>query len=380
MRYNFNKIIGFNTIAKYRLLTILAIGIVLQECPAQEDVLIYNTDTPELFPIWHRIADFSPKLRAVESAELSPDGRFAVSGSKFGYKVMLWNTTDGSLVWENAHESEVECVVFSPDGKRIATGGEDFMVRIWEVSSGKQLASWEHDGGLDGITWSHDGSIIASGSEAGDAWLWNGQDYSLVGKIKTGSTINSLRFTKNDAYLAVGGNNQIKDPLTQKTVYHGFAALIDVKAQKVIREYKGMEASVKSVRISPDEKYLATGGFDNTARIFDFETGGLLHTFKRPLRVEAVDFTPDGQYLAIGGHELQISFIRLRDFKEVSHLKSPRTEYIHFSKDGRLMLTSHEDSGLLSLYMFLSNTQHTGAYHKLADDQLNNRDLKDNRK
>jgi len=344
-----------------------------------QEVKIYNTDAPEILNIWHRIGDFSPKLRAVESAELSPDGRLAVSGSKFGYKVMLWNTADGSLVWENAHDSEVECVVFSPDGKRIATGGEDFMVRIWDVATGEQLASWEHDGGLDGITWSHDGSLIASGSEAGDAWLWNGSDYSLIGKIKTGSTINSLRFTKDDAYLAVGGNNQIKDPQSQNTIYKGFASLIEVKTQKVIREYNGMEGSVKSVRISPDEQFLATGGFDKTARIFDFKTGELLHTYERPLRVEAVDFTPDGQYLAIGGHELQITFIRMSDFKEVSQLATPRTEYIHFSRDGRLMLTAHEDSGLVSLYMFLSNVQQGATYHKLADEQLNNRDLNKNR-
>ena len=339
---------------------------------------IFNTDAPEIINVWHRIGDFSPKLRAVESAELSPDGRLAVSGSKFGYKVMLWNTVDGTLVWENEHDSEVECVVFSPDGKRIATGGEDYMVRIWEVSTGKQLAAWEHDGGLDGITWSHDGTIIASGSETGDAWLWNGNDYSLIGRIKTGSTINSLQFTQDDVYLAVGGNIQTKDVKTQETIYDGFASLIEVEAQKVIREYEGIEGSVKSVRISPDENFLATGGFDSTARIFDFDTGELLQTFERPLKVEAVAFTPDNQYLAIGGHELQITFIRLGDFEEVIDLPCPRTEYIHFSEDGRLMLTAHEDSGLVSLYMFLSNTQHKGIYHKLADDQLNNRDLKGN--
>lgn len=344
-----------------------------------QDEKIYNTEAPELFNVWHRMADFSPRLRAVEAAELSPDGRLAVSGSKFGYKVMLWNTADGSLVWENEHDSEVECVIFSPDGKRIATGGEDYMVRVWDVTTGRQLAAWEHDSGLDGITWSHNGRILATGSEAGDAWLWDGDTYKELGKISTGSTINSLQFTKEDDFLVVGGNNQVKNEDTGKTDYFGFASLIDVKTQKVIREYTGMQGSVKSVRISPNEKLLATGGFDNTARIFDFKTGKLLKTLKRPLKVEAVDFTADGHYLAIGGHELQVTFIRLSDFEEVSFIKSPRTEYIDISNDGRLMLTAHEDSGLISLYMFLSNTQQSGSYQKIADKQLNNRDLKGNR-
>lgn len=351
----------------------------VQQTSGQQESHIYNSETPEVFNVWHRIADFSDRLRAVESAEFSPDGRLAVSGSKFGYKVMLWNTADGSLRWENGHDSEVECVVFSPDGKRIASGGEDFMVRIWEVETGKQLTSWEHDGGLDGITWSHDGTVIATGSEVGDAWLWSGTDYSFIGKIKTGSAINSLQFTKDDSFLVVGGNIQTQDPKTRNTIYSGFALLIDVKKKEVVRNFEGLAGSVKSVRISPDEKFIATGGFDNTARIFKFDTGEMVKTFERPLKVEAIAFTPDQQYLAIGGHELQITFVRLKDVKEVGHIVCPRTEYIDFSADGRLMLTAHEDSGLLSLYMLLSDTQQKGNYQKIADEQLNNRDLKSNK-
>lgn len=343
----------------------------------EEKNLIYNSKAPDIFPLWHRVADFSTRLRAVEAAELSPDGRLAVSGSKFGYKVMLWRTADGSLVWENEHESEVECVVFSPDGKRIASGGEDYYVRIWDVESGRQLAAWEHDSGLDGITWSHDGKLIATGSEAGDAWLWDGDTYENIARIKTGSTINSLNFTKDDRHLLVGGNIQTPDPQTGTKQYDGFASLIDVKARKIIRQYQGHGASVKSVRISPDEKYIATGGFDSTARVFDFKTAELLHTAKRTLRVEAIAFTPDGQYLAIGSQEPQITFIRLSDYQQVLELPCPRVEYLDLSDDGRLLLTAHEDSGLLSLYMMLSNSGYTGVYQKISNQQLNNRDLQD---
>jgi len=78
-------------------------------------------------------------------------------------------------------------------------------------------------------------------------------------------------------------------------------------------------------------------------------------------------------------HQLKISFYRLSDFELAYELPCPRTEYIDFSADGRLMLTAHEDSGLLSLYMLLSDTQGKhDLYQRLSQQQLNNRDLRKN--
>ena len=354
---------------------VLSIFIAFSSVVRGQPIPIYSADTPQVVPLWHRVADFSDRLRAVESAELSPDGRYAVSGSKFGYRVMLWRVADGALMWEKAHESEVECVTFSPDGKRIATGGEDYYVRIWDAATGQELYQWEHDSGLDGIAWSHDGTIIASGSEAGEAFFWDASNYQLLGKVKAGSTINSLAFTKNDSLLVVAGNVQTPDG-NGGTHYGGFAKLIDVSQRRAIRGYEGHTGSIKSVRFSPDEKQIATGSFDSTARIFDVQSGELLQTFKEPMRVEAVAFTSDGQYVLTGGHQLKVSFYRTSDFKLAYELPTPRTEYLDFSTDGRLLLTAHEDSGLLSLYMMLSDIQAKGDYQKIADDQLNNRDLK----
>ncbi len=362
----------------FRTLACLCMSCILWPLSAQES--IYNGEQPEIQNIWYRIADVTPKLRAVEAAELSPDGLLAVSGSKFGYKVMLWSVLDGSLVWENRHESEVECVVFSPDGHRIASGGEDFFVRIWDVATGAQLKSWEHPSGLDGITWSHDGQIIATGAEDGTAFFWDAETYEMLWKISVGSTINSLHFTKDDKQILLGGNYQNPDPENPgEIIYTGYAKLVDLDARSIIREYGTHDASVKSVRISPDEKMIATASFDRHAKIFDFESAEEMASFEESRRIEAVAFSGDSQYLLTGGHHKRITFYRLRDMQKVLEYPTPKCEYIDISHDGRLMLTAHEDSGLLGLHMFLSNLQHDFTrYHKTADAQLNNRDLKGN--
>lgn len=337
---------------------------------------IYNQERPTVQNIWHRVGDYSAGLRSVESAEISADSRLIVSGAKFGYAVMLWQTADGALLWEKVHESEVEAVTFSPDSKRIATGGEDFYLRIWRTSDGKELHKIEHPAALDGIAWSNNGDIIASGSEGGNLFLWNAGTYTLIGKINVGSAINSIQFSKDDKRVVVGGNIKYSDPDTGERKEDGFAKLLRVEGLKILVEYKGFNNSVKSVRMTDDGKYVATGSVDKRARIFERETGNLIHTFYEPKNIEAVAFTPDSQYLVTGGHDNAIRFYRMSDFKLVCEMETVRTEYIDFSNDGRLMVTGHEDSGLLSLYMMISDTHRIpGLYNKAANQQLENRDL-----
>lgn len=338
---------------------------------------IYNSEKPHLINIWNRVADYSPVLRAVESAELSKDGLFAASASKFGYNVIMWDIKDGTVLWEESHESEVECITFSPNGKKLASGGEDYFINIYNSKSGEIVKKLEHDSGIDGITWSENGQIIASGSEKGDVWFWNANNYELIEKVNLGSTINSLQFFDNDSKIVIAGNNQHIDEQTGKNIYTGFAVLYDLNIGKVIANYIGNRASIKSVRVSNNKKYVATGSFDSTACLFELETGKLIKQFKHTERVEAVAFSLDDHFLITGGHEHKISFYRLSDLELAYTLNSPRTEYIDISKDGRLMLTSHEDSGVLSLYLFISDLQNKqDLYHKISEKLLNNRDLK----
>ncbi|WP_373512540.1 WD40 repeat domain-containing protein [Persicitalea sp.] len=348
---------------------------------AQED--IYHPDVPELFTVWHRVADFAPAMRAVEAARISPDGRTAVSVSKFGPAVRVWRVADGALLWEKDQNAEVECAAFSPDGKRFVTGDEDYFVKIWDAQTGRELKKIEVNSSLDGITWSHDGKQIAAGSENGDLLLWDANTFKPMGTLNVGSTINSLDFTSDDNRIVVGGNIQTPNPQTKKTDYFGFARLIDLSgtSPKVIRTYEGPKGSVKSIRISNDQKFVATGGFDNGARVFELETGKMVYEFIEPERIEAVAFTGDGNFLVTGGHQHVMTFYRLRDGKKVLEQPSPRTEYLDFSADGRLLLSAHEDSGLISLYLMQSNMQHRQElYHQLEVKYLRNRDLKAEKK
>ena len=321
------------------------------------------------------MADVSPRLRSVEAAEFSPDGKTALSGSKFGYNVMAWRVADGALLWEATHESEVECVTWSPDGRVAVSGGEDYFVRTWDAATGAPGWATELDAGVDGIAFSHDGRTVAAGTERGEAVFLDAATGAVRGRVAVGSTINSLHFTRDDTRLLVGGNHQAPGAGPGGTVYTGFTTLIDARAMTVAREYGEVPGSVKSARWSPDETRFATAGFDRAARVYDAATGELVYALTDSLKLEAVAFTPDGQFLVAGGHGTYLKWWRLADGALAYEQPSARVEYVDFTDDNRLMLVGAEDSGLLSCYLLESDVQARGTYQEVADEQLDNRDL-----
>jgi len=63
-------------------------------------------------------------------------------------------------------------VVFSPDGRRLATASADKTARIWDVSSGQELATVTHNDTVYGVAFSPDGRRLATASEDKTVRIW----------------------------------------------------------------------------------------------------------------------------------------------------------------------------------------------------------------
>jgi WD40 repeat protein len=73
-----------------------------------------------------------------------------------------------------AHSFGTSCVAYSPDGTRIATGGDDRTVKVWDTKTGEPLLSLtEHNGTVNSVAFTADGTHVVSGGEDGRVILWD---------------------------------------------------------------------------------------------------------------------------------------------------------------------------------------------------------------
>jgi RNA polymerase sigma factor (sigma-70 family) len=135
----------------------------------------------------------------LDSAAFSPDGRCLVLDMDDGTAV-LYELATGQplrtfgtkvatreipplLLVGRPHlipdESKADsCFAFSSDGKMLARGGCDYLVRLWEVRSGRELATFKgHDGAVTALAFAPDGKAVASASADGTCLIWD------VGKL-----------------------------------------------------------------------------------------------------------------------------------------------------------------------------------------------------
>jgi Protein kinase domain/WD domain, G-beta repeat len=122
-----------------------------QYVPAEEEV--------------RQLRAFEGHRKGVTSVAFSPDGRFALSGSR-DETLRIWDAASWECVRAlEGHTKDVTSVSFSPDGRRGLSGSRDKTLRLWDVASGECLQVLEgHTTWVQSVSFSPDGRRALSGS------------------------------------------------------------------------------------------------------------------------------------------------------------------------------------------------------------------------
>lgn len=148
----------------------------------------------------------------------SPDGRLVFSGGRLVDTALLdgtavtggpvWSRTDGKVRrLEGCHTDAVTAVAFSPDGKRILSGGADNRMCLWDMEfDGAFLrgAFKGHSGSITSLAFSPDAERILSGSDDGVVRLWDAASGKLVHAFKGhAGAVRSVAFSPGGRRILV---------------------------------------------------------------------------------------------------------------------------------------------------------------------------------
>lgn len=223
----------------------------------------------------------------VWSVAWSPDGRRLVTGSDDGV-VKIWDAASGrALTNFQGHAGPVLAVAWSPDGKRAASGGNDGTIRIRDLKTGSARTLVGHRSGVTCLEWNLDSTKIVSGSRDGSVRVWDARTGVNTRVFETGHTVLSVGWNSDGNRLMVSGQGAM------------LSTWDSASGKKIWSLPRNSDGDFIVAAWSPDGKELATGSTDNSVSFRDAVTGAnLISLWDNHNPILAVAWSPDGTRLA----------------------------------------------------------------------------------
>jgi WD40 repeat protein/serine/threonine protein kinase len=243
--------------------------------------------------------------RDIRLAILNPDRtRLLTEGQD--KRVRLWDAKTGAeLLTLKGHTDVLTSAAFSPDGSRVATAGYDGTARVWDAATGAELlvlrgdpkagrTLWERKPGekvdvVHSPCFSPDGKRIVTGGYSGTTWVWDAKTGAELLTLEghTGPVV-SASFSADGSRILTGSWDRT-------------ARLWDAKSGAELLTLRGHTDYVESAAFNPDESRIVTAGRDRTARLWDAKSGAEVLTLKAPEGIGGASFSRDGSRVLTGG-------------------------------------------------------------------------------
>lgn len=190
------------------------------------------------------------------------------------------------------HSKAVYAVTWSPDGRFIASGGNDNIVQVWNATTGDQCIAYKgHSDIVWAISWSPDGTSIASASNDHTVRIWNALTGQTIHVLRAPSSIAyALSWSPDSKHLVIGANDHS-------------VQIWDVSSGHKSHTYHEHTEAVYCVAWSPDGERIASGGNDAVLHIWAVVTGKTIFSYHNATVVKAVSWSPDGSRLAYASYD-----------------------------------------------------------------------------
>ena len=273
----------------------------------------------------------------VWSVSVSPDGNSLVTGGGEN-TLKIWDITTGKEITElsKAHTGSINFVQFSSDGKHIVSGDSTGEIKIWDATNvSEPITSMRHGSSwIRSANFSPDDSQIVSISESSnEIKIWN---------VATGSEINTFGENPDMMYCTAFNPDGTQIVSGDET---GIIMIRDANNGSEIMKLNA-ESMVLDVSFNSDGTLLASGSGDCMIKIWDVTIGSLVTTLRgHEGIIRSIEFSPDDKYLISGADDCKVKLWNVATGDEIMTLYGHQgsCDSVTFTPDGKQIVSGSWD-------------------------------------